>query len=282
MRVFRATRVEHGHSIGEHIIYEVLWRNAVGDQTSRTIQIGYDRLATLASVNWKTAQSCLKSLEQKLAIEVISPEDSNRRVGKTYRIYCFTTILERRRAAGMEWVEKGRGVRFIPGTVVESGTVPESTTVPETGMDTPPETGTDTVPDSGTPLGKTIRKKEEETSSSAIVQRTAKLGIVLDDDAGRKLLRRCQAADPQATEEEVAHFTEVKVLQLKRSPRIDNWVGMLIASVPLYFQAPATELARYREDRRHQAEQGRETARKILEDPEAGEQEREWAKSVIG
>ena len=57
---------------------------------------------------------------------------------------------------------------------------------------------------------------------------------------------------------------------------------MLIASVPLYFQQPATELQRYRNQRRRQAEQGTETARKILEDPEASEQERQWAKSMLG
>src|SRR4051794_14590051 len=45
VRVFRATRAEHGHSSGEHIIYEVLWRNSTGDQLARQIQIGYDKLA---------------------------------------------------------------------------------------------------------------------------------------------------------------------------------------------------------------------------------------------
>src|SRR5947209_1851460 len=49
VRVFRATRVEQGHSSGEHIIYEVLWRNADGDMNSRTIRIGYDKLACLAA-----------------------------------------------------------------------------------------------------------------------------------------------------------------------------------------------------------------------------------------
>ena len=113
IRIFRATRVEHAHTAGERIIYEALWRSAQGDQVSRTIQIGYDRLASLASVNWKTARSCLKSLENKLAVETIQKENSNTRVGKTYRIYSFTAILERRRAAGLEWVEKGRGARFV-------------------------------------------------------------------------------------------------------------------------------------------------------------------------
>src|SRR4051794_37679205 len=113
IRIFRATRVEHGHTIGEHLVYEVLWRNALGNDTSRTIQIGYDRLAALANVNWKTAKTCLKGLEEKLAIETLAAENSNERTGKTYCVHSFTAILERRRDAGMEWVEKGRGVRFV-------------------------------------------------------------------------------------------------------------------------------------------------------------------------
>lgn len=133
VRVFRATRVEHAHTTGERIIYEALWRSAQGDQAARTIQIGYDKLASLASVNWKTARSCLKSLEKKLALELIRKEDSDARIGKTYRIYSDAEILERRRAAGMEWVEKGRGARFLEsGTVVKNGTVPDFNTAPET------------------------------------------------------------------------------------------------------------------------------------------------------
>ncbi len=125
VRIFRATQVEHAHSTGERIIYEALWKAGQGDPFCRTIQIGYDRLASLASVNWKTARACLKSLEEKLALETIQKENSDARAGRTYRIYSLTAILERRRAAGMEWVEKGRGVRFI-----KTGTVPVSTTVP--------------------------------------------------------------------------------------------------------------------------------------------------------
>ena len=131
VRIFRATHVEHAHTTGERIIYEALWRSAQGDQVSRTIQIGYDKLASLAYVNWKTARSCLKSLKEKLALETIQKENSNARLGKTYRIYSFTAILERRKAAGLEWVEKGRGVRFLkPGTVPASASVPVNTTVP--------------------------------------------------------------------------------------------------------------------------------------------------------
>ena len=161
-------------------------------------------------------KACLKSLEEKLAIETIAAANSKERTGKTYRIHCFTAILERRRAAGMQWVEKGRGVRFIEAgtvpvinTVPASNTVPETNTVPEAGTGTVLKTGTDTVPATGTPLG-SLRNIEEITSSSAIAtlqQTAADNGILLDDDAARKLIRRCRTVREDLTDAEIAHFT---------------------------------------------------------------------------
>lgn len=292
VRVFRATRVEHGHTIGEHLVYEVLWRYSTGDdEAARTIQIGYDRLASLANVNWKTAKACLKGLQDKLAIEVLAAENSNERTGKTYRVHSFTSILERRRAAGMEWVEKGRGVRFISqsGTVPLSNTVPVSDTdpvsgtAPETGAEAVPESGTETVPDSGTPLGN-IRNIEEMPSSSsvtAVQEATRRYGIVLDDDAARKLIRRCRTACDDATDEEIACFTDLKISQLRNSRKVENWVGMLIASVPAYFEGSCPELTRRRQQQASEREQSREVARTILADASASESEREWARATL-
>ena len=290
VRVFRATRVEHGHSIGEHLIYEVLWRNSAGNDQTRTIQIGYDRLGSLANVNWKTAKSCLKTLEEKLAIEVIGAENSNERTGRTYRVYSFTAILERRRKAGMEWVEKGRGVKFIAaGTVPVFTTVPflttvvASHTVPETGTESVLKSGTVSVPETGIPLGsnRNIEKITSSSSVAAVNTAARKYGIVLDDDAARKLVRRCRSGREDVTDDELAYFTELKVNQLKSSRTIENWVGMLIASVPVYFEGPATELYRYREQKARETEQSREAARVILANPEASDHDREWARSLV-
>ena len=305
VRVFRATRVQDGHSLGEHLIYEVLWRQGQGDDQVRTVQIGYDRLAALASVNWKTAKACLKSLEEKLAIETIAAANSNERTGKTYRIHCFTAILERRRAAGMQWVEKGRGVRFIEvgtvpiiNTVPASNTVPETNTVPEAGTGTVLKTGTDTVPATGTPLG-SLRNIEEITSSSAIAtlqQTAADNGIVLDDDAARKLIRRCRTVREDLSDAEIAYFTQLKINQLRNSKTVENWVGMLIASVPAYFEGDAVQLIRMREQgsqqreaQQAQAEAQRceldallQTQQAVLDDPDSSDEDKAHARKILG
>ena len=86
---------------------------------------------------------------------------------------------------------------------------------------------------------------------------------------------------PTITDDELAYFTDLKVNQLKSSRTIENWVGMLIASVPVYFEGNATELHRYRKQKAAETEQGKETARIILADPEASDAEREWARTLL-
>jgi hypothetical protein len=169
-------------------------------------KIGYDKLGTLANVNWKTAKACLRSLEAKLAIETIGQADPHQQLGRTYRIYSFILILERRRAAGLDWVEKGRGVKFLTtpttllnGTVPVSTTVPESGTVPEAGTEAVPETGTGTVPETGTPIYigivKEVLKETSSENPSLLAQKLSDLGVPVDDDTAQKIVKRCRNAD---------------------------------------------------------------------------------------
>jgi len=50
-------------------------------EASRTIRIGYDRLASLVRLSWVTVKANLRSLEKKLAIQVLAAEDSANRKG---------------------------------------------------------------------------------------------------------------------------------------------------------------------------------------------------------
>jgi len=117
-RIYRATRVQDGHSFAEQAIYETLWTAVPsllddGTESYRIVQIGYDRLARLTQLSWVSVKANLRSLEKKLAIEVIAGENSASREGKTYRVYAYSVILERRRKAGLEWVQKTRGVKLL-------------------------------------------------------------------------------------------------------------------------------------------------------------------------
>jgi viroplasmin and RNaseH domain-containing protein len=184
----------------------------------------------------------------------------------------------------------------IPGTVPVSNTVPQSGTVLETGTETVPETGTGTVPETGTSIYIGIVKEViKETSSSQnyslLAQKLSSLGVPVDDDAAQKIIKRCRNADSTATLEEISHFTELKVQQLAKRKNIENWPGMLISAVPAYFDGEATEVRKYRADK---LIQGRETTEmqalaaehrrqqeQILADPDASEEDKQWARRLL-
>ena len=118
-QIRRAAVVEDGHSLAEQAIYQALWENASpmnadgpasGD---RTVRIGYHRLAQMTRLSWVSVKNNLRSLERKLAIEVTGSENSATREGKCYRVYSRTSILERRKRAGLEWVRRSRGVELL-------------------------------------------------------------------------------------------------------------------------------------------------------------------------
>ena len=106
----------------------------------------------------------IRSLIRKLAIEEIGSEDCENKVGKTYLVYNSATVMKRRKAAGLEWVVRTKGVSFIdPKTgarllpkvgVSVSGTESVSDTVSVS------VTGTETVPDRGAHLEETEWKRQ--------------------------------------------------------------------------------------------------------------------------
>ncbi len=116
-KVRQAKAVEDGHSLAEQAVYEALWAAGlpIGDSATedRAIRMGYHRLAQLTRLSWVSVKSNLRTLEKKLAIEVTGSENSATREGKSYRVYSRTSILERRRQAGLIWVRRSRGVELL-------------------------------------------------------------------------------------------------------------------------------------------------------------------------
>lgn len=284
-RIFRATRVEHGHTPGERIILQSLWNKAIGNDRERTIRIGYDRLATLASVNWKTARACLRSLEQKLAIETLEPENSNSREGRLYRIYGFDLILERRKQAGLEWVQKGRGVEFLQtGTVPSSTTAPRTGPVPSSGSGTAPVTGADTVPVIGAPL-RNPKKTEETTSLRVVLQKQLP---TFDHAAVNQLWRECRHQVPDITVEEIASLFRQK---LDSQPRgIENQNGFLMRAVVRGCTTAAVAMLRQGRESPRESDafaeravywQRRAAYWETLNDPNASEDEKRVARGAL-
>jgi hypothetical protein len=124
-RIRKATMAEDGHSLAEQAVYEVLWQEAspVGDlaDTDRTIRIGYHRLAQMTRLSWVSVKANLRTLERKLAIEVTGSENSSTREGKCYLVYSRSSIMERRKRAGLEWVRRTRGVELLSQAAIALG-----------------------------------------------------------------------------------------------------------------------------------------------------------------
>jgi hypothetical protein len=124
-RIRKATMAEDGHSLAEQAVYEVLWQAAspVGDlaDADRTIRIGYHRLAQMTRLSWVSVKANLRTLERKLAIEVTGSENSATREGKCYLVYSRSSILERRKQAGLEWVRRTRGVELLSQATIALG-----------------------------------------------------------------------------------------------------------------------------------------------------------------
>src|ERR1051326_8645965 len=116
--VRRALLAQDGHSSGEEVLYQSLWncRYARPEaKDTRLVTIGWKAMAKLARLTPRNTRRNCQSLIDKLAMEQLSGENSRESIGRTYRLFSYKAILERRRAAGMEWVTRSRGVSFVAG-----------------------------------------------------------------------------------------------------------------------------------------------------------------------
>jgi len=113
-KIRHAVKAQDGHSTGEQAVYQALW-NAANMETpeTRLIRIGYGGLQSLCGLDKTNCKDNIQSLIRKLAVEVVSPFSVQRNQGNVYRVYAANAILKRRKAAGMEWVIRNKGVRFV-------------------------------------------------------------------------------------------------------------------------------------------------------------------------
>jgi hypothetical protein len=97
-------RYQDAHTRAEQHVYECLWDNASPhDDVSRAVTIGFGAMAKLVGLSESNARINLRSLIAKLAVEEIAQYDCEQSVGRTYRVFCDTEMMRRRREAGLLW-----------------------------------------------------------------------------------------------------------------------------------------------------------------------------------
>ena len=113
-RAHRALSIQDGHSHGEHLLYEALWKHGTCESSdTRLITLGYGGMQEFCRLYKTNCKKNILSLIDKLAIEIAGPFDIRKNLGNTYRIYSPAAVLRRRQQAGLEFVIRTSGVRFV-------------------------------------------------------------------------------------------------------------------------------------------------------------------------
>ena len=142
---------QDGHTAGEQIVYQTLSNYArkfgrPEPSGSTLLDIGLSQLCSLLGADHKNVKRLIGSLQEKLAIEIVRQPDYRLAIPTRYRIFNSSQVLERRRAAGLQWVIRTRAVRFVDLATVNRLLAEQS--VGEIPMDDPTVGG-------GLPMGAT-------------------------------------------------------------------------------------------------------------------------------
>ena len=297
---------QDAHSAGEETLYRILWEEgkpvSANPLGSRTVRIGYAELANRARMHKANVRLNLASLTAKLAIEQSGDFSSRDMIAKSYRVLSYKEILERRRAAGLEYVIRQKNVIFVTptGVPIELPGLPQA----KKGKKKP---AYDTQPVSDPhPVGESLPDSDTRTGSEngfdiqadmACVSKAMNTYWTVDDAATDQLIRACRKIRPDAQAEEIAYFVREK-LELTRSNRnITNPIGLILATVPQSFSGYSFDTFRQRrqeskrlaeEERLRKEEDDRRMrvwmvrhARETLANPNATDKQKKEAEAII-
>lgn len=246
---------QDAHSAGEETLYRILWEEgkpvSANPLGSRTVRIGYAELANRARMHKANVRLNLASLAAKLAIEQSGDFSSRDMIAKSYRVLSYKEILERRRAAGLEYVIRQKNVIFVTptGVPIELPGLPQT----KKGKNRPQY---DTQPVSDPhPVGESLPDSDTRTGSEngfdlqadmACVSKAMNTYWTVDDAATDQLIRACRKIRPDAEAEEIAYFVREKLELTRTNRNITNPVGLILATVPQSFSGYSFDTFRQR------------------------------------
>ena len=307
IRIREAATVQDAHSLAEQAVYDAMYRAGRPYQgDSRVLTIGLRTLAELSRMAYSNCKANVRSLVTKLAIG--ERPGFSYTEGRTYIVYSFREILRRRKAAGLTHVVRTRGVAFvdsatgkeIPLPYAPDSSAPDSSaarrsapiisasvsisSAPSAVQTSAPSNGQSSAPAPGAHIENRqyLRNNTEESSSvpTAIVTVLRHYIADIDDDAAFQLWRRCLNQAPDATPEEIIHFIHLKAGKAGiRMP-----LGFLLTAVPKCFVGDS--FRQFRQERvqvlQSASARDRQFAAEVLRNPEADDEQRQWAKEVLG
>jgi hypothetical protein len=299
IRIREASTVQDGHSLAEQAVYDAMYRSARPYQgDSRILTIGLRTLAELSRMAYSNCKANVRSLVAKLAID--EQPGFSYTEGRTYIVYSFREILRRRKAAGLTHVIRNRGVAFVDprtGTQLSAPdssasqlrALPATASISRQSAPEPDKTGAPADQESSAPVpgphieNRHLLRNTGETSSSfppSIISALRRYIPDVDDEAAAQLWHRCRANAPDARVDEVAYFIDLKA----GKPGIRMPLGFLLTAVPKCFSGDSFRQFREERERTRQsaADRDRQFAAEILRSPEADEEQKQWAREVLG
>jgi hypothetical protein len=113
-KIWRCARVQDGHSHVEQMVYQALLaRGELRPDGSYRVEIGLSALAAACCVSVRRIGLIVRRLILKKSLRVLSSEISAKSQSRTYAVRTEEQILAERRAQGLEWVMRRRGVEFV-------------------------------------------------------------------------------------------------------------------------------------------------------------------------
>jgi hypothetical protein len=303
---------QDGHSAGEEILYQALWNSRYARQDSkesRLVTIGWKAMAKLARLTPRNTKRNCQSLVAKLAMEQLSDENSWESIGRTYRLFSYKAILERRRAAGLEWVMRSRGVAFVgappppapePPIRILAGRAPGRSS--ETIMAARPEPAGEeagAVEPVVEPVPVPERDPGVERDTGIDTVPVLVVGVLreylpdVDDDSVVALAAACREKAPDATDAEIGYFVRLKADLMYRMGTIKSPMGFLKTAVPRCFEGESFRQFREAESKRRRSasleqmareremQRFREEQRAILDNPASPEEDRRFARQFL-
>ena len=267
-KYYRCVLVQDAHTPGEDKLLAAMSRLAkrrgrLLNDGSVLLAASMDELAEVASMHRTNIRNNLKGLIEKLAIDVTRDRDVHLQAPRAYRIFTYRQILDRRRAAGMEWVVKNRGIAFVPTEEADKALRGESLRSDSCGFDE--LLGSEPLPEEGSESLQTLRSETlplpligitsvgtggQPSSSAVAVPLIREFGFI-DDDAIALLIRKCRENAPDATEEEIAELGALQARRIRQMRGVDNPIGLLISQAAKCFKGEP--FAMYRREKAEQA-----------------------------
>jgi hypothetical protein len=258
-RIYRAERVEDGHSATQNTLYWCLWRlgRQVKGSRSRFVQAGYGQLQSALGIDRSNIQDAIRELQKKLSIRIL--KQSTVGSATVYEVFCCEDILVKRRQEGLLWVRKfgTRRVDFVsehdigqeaslftpigftPAGLPPLGTRPSGVNSTVGVSPTPSGGLTPTEGIGVTPIHSVKASiSNTERTATAIAQIVSVLRDELgfaDDDAAKRIYIESRHNAPDASDDAIIGCIRIEARRLRTNRRVENPIGLLITQVPRRF-----------------------------------------------